>query len=127
MEIFNPPQSYINYRCYVHGLSGSELSISQEKFYKKNSDQKTEICNCFNWLEIRRIEFSLPYENIEIRESDGKKHGYIMNMMIYDIEYWIETGRLKQRKIYIPIKKEPGKLIDLKRRASGEREIGEEG
>ena len=127
MNLFEPPKSYIDYRCYIHRLSGSELSISQEKFFKKHSEQKTEICNFLNSLDEARQNSSLPIEKIEVRERDGKKHGYVMEMQIFDIEYWIEGGRIKQKKIYIPIRKEPGKLIDLKKRSAGEREPGEEG
>lgn len=102
MEILNPPKSYIDYRCYIHGLSGQELSSAQEKFYKKHSESKHEIIRFFNWMKDQRDIELLPIEQIEIRENDGKKHGKVLKMVIYDIDYWIEGGQLKQRKIYIP-------------------------
>jgi hypothetical protein len=48
-------------------------------------------------------------------------------MMIYDIEYWIEGGEIKQRKIYVRLNSQIQEPLDLKMRSAGEREIGEEG
>ena len=101
MDILNPPKNYIDYRCYVHGLSGQELSSAQEKFYKKHSEYKGEIQRFFDWMENQRNIWALPYEKIEVREQDGKKHGRVVSGMIYDIEYWIENNQVKWRKIYI--------------------------
>jgi len=127
MNILNPSENYINYRCYIYGLSGSGLVAAQEKFYKKNLKLTPEISRYFNWMVEQRNNFSLPVERIEVREMDGKKHGKVESMMIYDIEYYIEGGIIKQKKLYIPAEKAPIKEIDLKRRASGERDPGEEG
>jgi len=100
MNILNPPKNYIDYRCYTHELSGPELVTAQAKFYKKHPEYKAEIVKCFKDLETMRYENSLPVEKIEIRENDGLKHGRVVAMMIYDIQYWIENNKLKQRKIY---------------------------
>ena len=59
MEIFNPPKSYIDYRSFVHGLSGSELITAQEKFYRKKSEIRGEVCQFFNWIEKQRSEKNL--------------------------------------------------------------------
>jgi len=101
MEILNPPKNYIDYRCYVHGLSGQELSSAQEKFYKKHPEWKAEIIRFFNWMMNQRNENLLPYEKIEVREQDCKKHGRVVEAMIFDIEYWIENNQIKLRKIYM--------------------------
>lgn len=134
MDILNPPKNYIDYRCYVHRLSGSELTSAQEKFYRKKSEVKAEVCQFFNWLEDKRHSKALPIEQIEIRESDGKKYGNVARLMIYDIEYFIEGGKIKQRKIYMADQGQLSQNIhtqkpirDGKFMASGEREIGEEG
>ena len=128
MNNLKPPKSYVDYCCYVQGLSGQELINAQEKFYKKNSEHKTEICQFFNSLKTQRENMTLPIEKIEIFESDGKKHGMVMTMMIYDIEYWIEGGEIKKRKIYVPLENQYIQTkLDFKQRAAGEREPGEEG
>jgi hypothetical protein len=101
MEILNPPKSYIAYRCYIHGLSGQELSYAQDKFYKKHSENKGEIVRFFNLIKDQREKRLCPFEKIEVREEDGKKHGRIETAMIYDIEYWIEGNKIKQKKIYM--------------------------
>ncbi len=101
MNILNPPKNYIDYQYYVYDLSGPELVAAQTKFYKKHPEYKTEILKYFKDLETMRYENSLPVEKIEIRENDGLKHGRVVAMMIYDIQYWIENNKLKQRKIYI--------------------------
>jgi len=101
MEILNPPKSYIDYRCYVHELSGPELVNAQEKFYKKHPEWRSEIIRFFNFMIDQRNSGSLPIEKIEIRENDGKKHGRVVSAKIYDIEYWIENNEIKMRKIYI--------------------------
>jgi hypothetical protein len=75
----------------------------------------------------QRNNFSLLVERIEVREADHKKHGNIISMMIYDIEYWIEGGEIKQRKIYVRLNSQIQEPLDLKMRSAGEREIGEEG
>jgi len=100
MNILEPFKSYIDFRCYTHGLSGPELSNAQEKFYKKHSDYKGEIIKFSNWLKEQREGLLLPFEKIEIREQDGKKHGRVVEAMIFDIEYWIENNQVKRRKIY---------------------------
>ena len=101
MDILNPPKSYIDYRCTTNGLSGEELTKSHDRFYKSRYKEKVEICSFFNWLLKKRQEWSLPFEKIEVHESDGKKRGKVVSMMIVDIEYWVENGEIKQRKIYM--------------------------
>ena len=125
-------QIYIDYRCYTHDLSGLELISAQERFYKKNPEARAEICQFFNWIEQQRNNGSLPYERIEIREADGRKHGHVVRMMIYDIEYWVQGGDIKKRKIYIADQGQLSKGIerevkDGKMLAAGDREVGEEG
>ena len=122
MNILNPPKSYVDYRCYIHGLSGLELSNSQEKFYKKNSEYRGEISRFFNYLDDARQTSSLPFEKIEIRGTDGKKRGKVVSAMIYDIEYWVEGGSIKQRKVYTA---NQGKFSG--ERPATDREPGEEG
>jgi len=102
MDILNPPKSYIEFRCAIHRLVDKEIDDAKVKFYKTFPNVKEEILNFFNWLYEARNKMSLPVEKIEIRESDGHKHGKVKTMMIYDIEYWREGGEIKQRKIYIP-------------------------
>ena len=126
-SILDPLKVYIDFRAYVHGLSGAELMAAGEKFYRKNPEHKTEICQFFNWIETQRNNFSLPIEKVEVRGSDGKKHGVVRRMMIYDIEYWIQGGQIKSRKSYIPLDSEIQEPLDFKMRSAGEREIGEEG
>jgi hypothetical protein len=100
-NILKPPRNYVDYRCATHGLSGDELVTAQEKFYKKRHSDRPEICKFFNWMIESRNNLSLPVEKIEVREKDGKKHGRVIPLMIYDIEYFIEGGEIKQKKIYI--------------------------
>ena len=127
MNILNPPQNYIDYKCAVHRLEGTEFEEAKRKFYKQNHCEE-EIHQCFNWLYNARNEFSLPIEKIEIREADGKKHGRIVPMMIFDIEYWMENGRIMNRKIYMGDQGEfsesgeKSKIVDHKMRAAGEDE-----
>jgi hypothetical protein len=101
MNLLDPPKSYIDYRCYVHGLSGQELSSAQEKFYRKHSEYKGEIVRFCDWIKEQRENKLMLIEKIEVRENDGKKHGRVVSAMIYDIEYWIENNQIKQKKIYI--------------------------
>ncbi len=110
MDILNPPRCYIDYCCYIHGLSGPELVAAQERFYKKNQDSKTEICQFINWLNSARQEWRLPFESREIYEGDKKKHGHVCRLMISEIEYWIEGEQIKQRKIYMA---DQGQLQDF--------------
>jgi len=100
-KVFDPPQSYIDYRCYVYGLSGPELAMAQHDFYKKKNDLRPEIIKFHNWLCDMREQCRLPVERIEVREADGKKHGRVESMMIFDIEYYLEGGRVMKRKVYV--------------------------
>ncbi len=135
MDILNPLQNYIDYRCAIHGKQRDqdEFERTRKKFYKefKCEEEVKKFSNC---LYEARHAGTLPLEQMEIRESDGKKHGHVVRMMIYDIEYWREYGQLKSRKIYMANQgqlsqdyKDQPKQIDLKKRASGERDPGEEG
>ena len=101
MNLLSPPKSYIDFRCYVHGLSGAELGPAQEKFYRKHPEFKGEIVSFCHWIDQQRAEWLLPIEKIEVRENDGKRHGRVVSAMIFDIEYWIENNSVKQRKIYM--------------------------
>lgn len=101
MEILNPPKSYIDYRCYIHGLSGQDLAYASDKFYKKHSEDKGEIVRFFDLIKDQREKRLCPFEKIEVREEDGKKHGRVETGMIYDIDYWIEGNVIKQKKIYM--------------------------
>lgn len=104
MDILNPPKNYINYRCATHEKEGTEYDEARKKFYKEFKC-KEEIIQCFNWLHEARNSRTLPVEKIEIREDDGLKHGRVVPMMIYDIEYWREGDIVKQRKIYMPLER----------------------
>jgi len=101
MNILNPSKNYIDYRCAVHRKEGDDLEKAKKKFYKTFNCEE-EINQCFNRLYEQRNNMTLPIEKIEIREGDGKKHGNVIAMMIYDIEYWRENKEIKKRKIYIP-------------------------
>lgn len=101
MDILNPPKCYVDYRCQVHGLEGSDLERARSRFYEKHPDTKGEISKFFNYLAEARQTWSLPFEKIEIRDSDNKKRGNVLRLMISDIEYWIEGGEIRQRKIYM--------------------------
>jgi hypothetical protein len=130
MNILKPPKNYIDYRCYVHGLSGQELVDAQAKFYKKHPEWRPEIINFFNWMIEQRNLGLLPVEKIEVRENDGKKHGRVVSAMIYDIEYWIENNKIKQRKVYIAdrgvfgadVVQERAEVRDKKMESTGEHE-----
>ena len=107
MNILDPPKTYIDFRCALHGIPDDEINQKKRKFYEKANDgAKEEIIKFTNWLIDARIAMILPTEKIEVREADGKKHGRVEEMMIYDIEYWIEGNRIRQKKIYIPLKKD---------------------
>ena len=99
MDILKPPQSYIEFRCAIHGLQDKDMEDAKSKFYRKFQDSKQEILNFFNYLYRVRNEMSLPIEKI-VRKGELNSE----SMMIYDIEYWKEDGETKQRKIYIPLK-----------------------
>ncbi len=50
-------------------------------------------------------------------------------MMIWDIEYWMENGRIMRRKVYMTdqgklmtAEKKPGQIVEFKKRISGELE-----
>jgi hypothetical protein len=115
MDLLNPPKNYIDFRCYVHGLSGPELSDAQRRFYQKHSESKGEIIRFSNWLKNQQENWLLPVEKIEVREHDGKKHGRVIEAMIYDIEYWIEDNQIKQRKIYMARQGIFGSLMEVNR------------
>ncbi len=106
MDILNPPEIYVKWRCHMHKVDCDDFEKERKKFYDKFPETQQEISNFCNWLYEARHKYSLPIEKIEVREEDGKKHGWIVPMMIYDIEYWLEAGNIKKRKAYIP-------LIDL--------------
>ena len=95
MNVLDPPESYIRYRCATRSLSGQELTLAQERFYKKEFDSRAEISQLFDWLEQQRADVSLPYERIVV------KNGHSERLMIYDIEYWNQGGRIVKRKIYL--------------------------
>ena len=101
MNILNPPKSYINLRCELHDSGSIETKKSiREKFLKDNPGAKEEIAEFVGYMDDVRADSTLPVERIEVREADGKKHGQVLPMMIYDIEYWIQGGKVKMRKLY---------------------------
>jgi hypothetical protein len=101
MDLLNPPPSYIRFRCFLHGVPGDEVEARTRTFYKQNAGTRDEIRQFSNWLHRARNERSLPCEKVEIRELDGKKHGRVVPMMLFDIEYWEQEGRIHSRKIYM--------------------------
>jgi hypothetical protein len=111
MNILNPPKSYVDYRCYTHDWEmeddppKGELEQVRSKFYKQFPGAKEEVKRFCSWLHDARHDETLPIEKIEVRESDYKKHGQVVSMMIFDIQYWRDEGRIKMRKIYVPLEK----------------------
>lgn len=121
-RIPEPPESYIEFKSLIYGLDDEERQHALRALYKKNPEWKREVggymirlLNIRNynlsWAEMALAEDNLrfqgsgipPVEKIEIRESDGKKHGQIQWMLIIDFDYWREDGALKKKKIYIPL------------------------
>jgi hypothetical protein len=75
MDILNPPKAYVDYRCAVYGLEGAMFESAENRFYKNYGEGfKEEICKFFNWLNKARQDRILPFEHIEIRDYDEKKH-----------------------------------------------------
>jgi hypothetical protein len=107
VDILNPPGSYIKWRCAIHEWEHNPSNTKEDfdqikkKFYKEFPDSQTEVRNFCNAIIEARYELNLPVEKFEIREDDGKKHGRVVSGMIYDIEYWLERGVIKQRKTYM--------------------------
>ncbi len=103
MDILNPPQSYINWRCATHDWerdpdsSPDEFNRIRKAFYKEFPDTEEEIKQFCNWLVDARQSGGLPVEQIEVRSSGGRA----TKAMIYDIEYWRERGHIKRRKVYM--------------------------
>ena len=130
MDILNPPKSYINWRCTTHDWESARDSTPEkfnkirDAFFKQFPDAEEEIRQFSKWLENARNERTLPYEKIEIRESNGKKHGHIVRIMIYDIQYWREGKQVRNKKIYMvnqgDLAVEEAKKIDLKMRSAGD-------
>jgi len=111
MNILNPPKNYIDFRCAVHGLDGREYDEAKAKFYKA-FNCKEEVVGFYNWLCEEKQKMSLPVEKIEVREDDHKKHGRVVPMMIYDIDYWREHRTIKQRKTYVIFERPKEKSIE---------------
>jgi hypothetical protein len=117
-RIPQPPDIYVKFRAITYGLDQEEYERVSAKFYKENSG-KQDIIKYRKLLEkivMHNFENSLnenykiegegisPIEKIEVIEADGKKHGKVKWMMIYDIEYFYHKDKLMQRKLYIPLK-----------------------
>jgi len=121
-RIPEPPESYIEFKCLIYGLDDEVRQHVLKGLYKKNPEWKKEISSYMvrlyhiknhnmSWAEMALAEDHLrfqgsgipPVEKIEIRESDGKKHGQSQWMLIVDFDYWREDDELKRRKIYIPL------------------------
>ncbi len=107
MKILNPPQSYIDFRCALYSWENKgdyqykeEFDSIRSKFYKEFKDAEEEIKKFCNEIYEARINMDMPKEKFEIREDDGKKHGRIVEGMIYDIQYLRDKGKLLKRKIY---------------------------
>jgi hypothetical protein len=103
-SILNPPKSYIDYRCITHEMNGPELESIQKKFFRDKNEMQKEVKTFFNWIIEQRNELKLPIERIRRRYPNGKEDLEAQYMMIYDIEYWLEGGRIMQKKIYLPLK-----------------------
>ncbi len=103
MNIIDPPDIYKQYRCALHGVPDDDIREAQRKFYRANPGARDKIIQFLEWIYRARHEGTLPVERIQIRESDGKKHGRISRMMIYDIEYFEQENQIRERKVYIPI------------------------
>jgi hypothetical protein len=133
-RIPEPPESYIEFKCLIYGLDDEERQHALRGLYKKNPEWKREIggymiklLNIKNhnvsWAEMALAEDHLtfqgsgipPVEKIEIRQSDGKKHGQSQWMLIIDFDYWRQEGEPKRRKIYIPLDPESQRYDKIKR------------
>ncbi len=85
------------------------MESAQKKFYRDRAGDSKEIKEFFNWMVEQRNKEALPVERIRRVRPDGTKDPEAENMMIYDIEYWLEGGRIMNRKIYMPFPaREPG-------------------
>ena len=126
-DILNPLINWIDFKCAIHGVENEYLEDAKRKFYKQNKCEE-EITQFMNWLDRSRNQGTLPYEKIEVYP------GKVVKIMIWDIEYWHEYGKMKKRKIYLAKQGElsaPETLIrsekpDRKKQAAGEREPGDE-
>ncbi len=126
-SILNPPKSYVEFRIATHEKTSTQLEQARLDFYGKHKDCKREIIEFINWLEEERQNRTLPVERILV-PGTGKS----IRMMIYDIEYWYEKGKLRQRKVYLPLERFPEipkELwgVDLRRLALQGREPVEQG
>ena len=102
-SILNPPQNYIDFRCVTHGMNGPELEMTQKKFFRDKAEVQRDVKDFFNWIIEQRDAMKLPVERIRRKYPGGREDSETKDMMIYDIQYWLEGGRIKQRKIYMPL------------------------
>jgi hypothetical protein len=90
-------------------MNGPELESVQKKFFRDKNEMQKEVKTFFNWIIEQRNELKLPIERIRRRYPNGKEDLEAQDMMIYDIEYWLESGSIQKRKIYMPLpNREPG-------------------
>ncbi len=103
MDILDPPKAYIDFRCAIRNANPEQFQFMMKKFYESNRGTESEIIEFCNWVHESRHNGTLPSERVEIREMDGKKHGRVVPMMIYDIDYEIRGKDIIRRKIYVPL------------------------
>ncbi len=101
MNILTPPKNYILFRCAMHDCRPEEYLSKRNKFFNSNGGVE-EIKAFCNELQTARHNRTLPIESIEIREMDHRKHGKVVRMMIYDIDYFLRDGKILQTKWYQP-------------------------
>jgi len=99
-SILNPPAEYVDFRIATHGKTDIDLMAAIKEFFKKNPETYRAIVSFMNWLQDARNSFSLPRERVEISVS-GHRKGNVTEMMIYDIEYWVQSGKRMSRKVYM--------------------------
>jgi hypothetical protein len=113
-----PPTTYIEFKALTYGLDQEEYEKIKRKFLKEHNCKKEieDYSRLFESIINYNYENSIspnynfigegitPIEKIELIEADGKKHGNVKWMMIYDIEYFYHKDKLIQRKLYIPLK-----------------------
>lgn len=102
MNILNPPPLYVKFRSMTHNKEGADFRYWRGEFYKAHEEAENDIKAVFDYLHYARHACILPIEKVEVFEADGKKHGRVESMMVYDIEYWREGGRTRSRKVYVP-------------------------
>lgn len=124
-RIPDPPESYKEFKSFLSRHSGSpDYSQYLNRFYNKFPRAEKEISSYLPTLQrIRILNMELlnqrnphffhlyptkgegiqPIERIERREGDGKFHGKVWTMLIFDFDFIFKKDQFETRKIYIPL------------------------